>query len=178
LKIPKELLMGSMDELMTGDLKETFKKIGYGGIPEWTNTGCAFFCYMDDRTCRQVKSAVHDVKLEYYEIDNCVLIRFNVVVYDRLDNPLRFDAFINMGNKNHNYMLDALMVQEWLIFHWYGEDFIYKRSTGIRWKEENRNWVKEIVRRGRECIEKNRRDGVRIDFDRVKDKFMRENPLG
>ena len=170
--------MGSMDELMTGDLKETFKKIGYGGIPEWTNTGCTFFCYMDDRTCRQVKSAVHNVKLEYYEIDNCVLIRFNVVVYDRLDDPLRFDAFINMGNKNHNYMLDALMVQEWLIFYWYGEDFIYKRSTGIRWKEENRNWVKEIVRRGGEYIEKNRRDGVRIDFDRVKDKFMRENPLG
>jgi len=57
-----------MNELMCGDLREYFKRNGYGAVPEWTNTGCTFFCYMDNKTCRDVKGKVHKVRLEYYEI--------------------------------------------------------------------------------------------------------------
>lgn len=49
MKIPKKILQAPIDELMSGNLKEVFKRNGYGGIPEWTNMGCAFFCYMDDK---------------------------------------------------------------------------------------------------------------------------------
>ena len=50
-----------MNELMCGDLKEIFKKIGYGGIPTWTNMGCAFFCYIDTKTCRNIKGKFHNI---------------------------------------------------------------------------------------------------------------------
>lgn len=189
MKIPKEILQAPMDDLMSGDLRKTFKKIGYGGIPEWTNTGCTFFCWMDNKTCRDVKGKVHNVKMEYYEIDGYPLIRFDVVVYDNIDNPLEFDSFLNVGNEDHGYMLGALMEQEWIVFHWYGENFKYRGSTGVRWKKENREWVKEIWEKGRECIRVGGVGGVNSEnsmnsekdfnrmFDRAKKKFMRENPI-
>lgn len=112
MKIPKEILQASMDDLMSGYLKEVFKKIGYGGIPIWTNTGCAFFCYMDDRTCKDVKGKVHNVKMEYYEIDECSLIRFDIVVYDDIINPLHFDAFLNIMNEDHECVSETLKEQD------------------------------------------------------------------
>ena len=190
MKIPRELLQAPMNELMSGDLKKYFIKNGYNGIPEWTNTGCAFFCYMDNGTCRDVKGKVHNVKLEYYEINGFPLIRFDIVVYDRLDQPLHFDSFINICDESCVYMLGALMEQEWLIFHWYGEDFRYSGSTGIKWKEENRKWVKEIWEKGKKCVDGIGiddgidSDGINVDkkemdvrFNKVKEKFIRENPL-
>lgn len=162
-----------MDDLMSGYLKEVFKKIGYGGIPEWTNMRCAFFCYMDDKTCRDVEGKIHNIKMEYYDIDGCPLIRFDIVVYDRLDQPLHFDAFLNVINEDHECVLEALTEQDRIIFHWYGEDFKYKGSTSVKWKEENRIIASEIIEKGKECVRVN---SVK-DFNRVKEKFMRENTL-
>lgn len=193
MKIPKELLQASMSELMSGDLKQYFIKNGYNGIPEWTNTGCAFFCYMNNKTCRDVKGKVHNVKLEYYEIEvddyKYPLIRFDVVVYDRLDQPLHFDSFLNIGDESCVYVLGALMEQEWLIFHWYGEDFKYRGSTGIRWKNENREWVGEIWETGKMCIngigidvnevskDKDNKKELDVRFNKAKEKFIKNNPL-
>ena len=182
MKIPKEILQAPMNELMCGYLREYFINNGYGTVPEWTNTGCTFFCYMDNKTCRDVKGKVHNVKLEYYEIDDYPLIRFNIVIYDRLDQPLEFDAFLNIGDESCRYILDALMIQEWIIFHWYGEDFKYKGSTGVHWREENRKCVKDIWRKGKILIdnlknnEVNNMEYINI-FNKIKEKWIKENPL-
>jgi len=163
-----------MNELMCGDLKEIFKKIGYGGILTWTNMGCAFFCYIDTKTCRNIKGKLHNIKMEYYKIDGCPLIRFNIVIYDDLVNPLHFDSFLNVINEDHEYILEALKKQDRIIFHWYSEDFKYRGSTSVKWKEENRIITSEIIEKSKECVRVN---GVK-DFNKVKEKFMRENPLG
>lgn len=173
MKIPKEIIQTSMNELMSEDLKKVFKKIGYGGIPVWTDMGCTFFCYMDNKTCREVKGKIHNVKMEYHEIAGCPLIRFDIVVYDDIINPLHFDSFLNISNEDHECMLDALKEQERIIFHWYDKDFKYRGSTAVKWKEENRMITGEIIEKGRECVEKK---GIK-DFDKAKDKFMRKNPL-
>lgn len=173
MEIPRHLLQGSMDDLMSGDLKLFFKLNGYGGQPVWTNTGCAFFCYMDKRTCNSVKGAVHDVKLELHEIDGCPIIRFDVKVYDRLVDPLHFDAFINIQNPDHLPVIEALTEQDWLIFHWYGPDFKYVRSTGIRWPAEQKEVAKAIIKQARNII--TRTGGG--DFNQAKAKYMKENPL-
>ena len=88
------------------------------------------------------------------------MIRFEVVIYDRLDQPLEFDSFLNIGDKSYRYMLDALMIQEWIVFHWYGEDFKYRGSTGVHWREERR------------IDSKNERI-----FNRVKSKFIKMFPM-
>lgn len=173
MKIPKKILQAPMDDLMSGNLKEVFKRNGYGGIPEWTSMGCAFFCYMDDRTCKDVKGKVHSIKMEYYDIDRCPLIRFDIVVYDDIINPLHFDAFLNIMNEDHECVLETLKEQDRIIFHWYDEDFKYKGSTSVKWKEENRIIASEIIEKSRECI---RINGVK-DFNRAKEKFMKKNTL-
>lgn len=111
-----------------------------------------------------------------------------MVVYDRIDKPLHFDSFINIGNKDHEYVMDALMIQQWLIFHWYGEDFKYKGSTGVGWSEENRKFVKAIWEKGIGIVEGLKSgiegnglglsyDECMIIFDIVKEKWVKENPL-
>jgi hypothetical protein len=162
-----------MDDLMSGDLKKSFEMLGYGGRPLWTNTGCAFFCYMDKKTCRQVKGAVHNVKLEYHNIDGCPLIRFDVKVYDQIVDPLHFDAFLNISNPDHIPGIEALTEQEWLVFHWYGPDFKYSGSTAIHWPEDQRQMAKLIIDQAKEII--SRTGGG--DFDRAKAAFMARNPL-
>jgi len=173
MKIPRELLHAPMDEILGDDLLGAFKILGYTGIPVWTNTGCAFFCYMDKKTCRQVKSAVHSVKLEYHEIDGCPLIRFDVRVYDQPIDPLHFDAFSNVQDEHHLAALEALAEQEWLIFHWYRPDFKYTGSTGIHWTPEQRFAAAAILQQARDlvCLT----DGG--NFDRAKARYITENPL-
>jgi len=114
------------------------------------------------------------------------LIRFEVVIYDRLDQPLEFDNFLNIGDKSCRYMLDALMIQEWIVFHWYGEDFKYRGSTGVHWREERRIDSKDIIRRAEKCFEIggwNERSGNNSDskneriFNRVKSKFIKMFPM-
>jgi hypothetical protein len=173
MKIPRELLEAPMDELLGDDLLGAFKKLGYTGIPIWTNTGCAFFCYMDKKTCRQVKSAVHNVKLEYHEIDGCPLLRFDIKIYDQPVQPLHFDVFPNVQNEHHLLAIEALTVQEWLIFHWYGPDFKYTGSTGVHWREEQRVATAAMINQAKELVA--RTGGG--NFDKAKAKFMAENPI-
>lgn len=175
MKIPRGILQAPMDELMSGDLLQFFKLHGYGGHPLWTNTGVAFFVYIDKRTIRECKGAIHDVKLELHEIDGCPLIRFDIKIYDRIGDPLHFDAFLNINrpDQNHTPLLEALMVQEWMIFHWYEPNFKYSNSTGIHWPETQRQAAKQIIEQAKEIT-------VRTgggNFDSAKTQYMALNPL-
>lgn len=116
---------------------------------------------------------IPSIKMEYYDIDRCPLIRFDIVVYDDIINPLHFDAFLNIMNEDHECVLETLKEQDRIIFHWYGEDFKYKGSTSVKWKEENRIIASEIIEKGKECV---RFNSVK-DFDNVKEKFMKKNTL-
>ena len=49
-----------------------------------------------------------------------------------------------------------------------------QRCTSVKWKEENRIITSEIIEKSKECVRVN---GVK-DFNKVKEKFIRENPLG
>lgn len=173
-KLPKHILKAPpsyLDENMI----QVFQQMGFGCLPVWTNHGCALFVHMDNRTIKDCRYAVHLVKLELHEVDGCPLIRLDVKVYDRPDDPLHMDCFLNINreDKSHLLAINALAEQEWLVFHWYDENLKYVRSSGIRWREEQKKAAKEIIAKALEIIEKTGGG----DFDRAKEKFMWENPI-
>ncbi len=152
-----------------------FRKMGYGCLPTWTNTGCALFTHVDSRTIRDCRNAVHSVKLELHEVDGCPLIWLDVKVYDRAVDPLHMDAFLNINrpDRDHEPALEALTEQEWLVFHWYDEKLKYIRSSGIHWPPEQREAARAIIDQAKAII--TRTGGG--DFDFAKMKFMAANPV-
>ena len=171
-RLPKEILEAP-PEYLHDEMIKAFGVIGYGSIPLWTNHGCAMFVHVDRKTIKDCKHAVHDIKLELHEIDSCPLIRFDIKVYDRVDDPLRMDAFLNIQDEGQLAAAEALGEQEWIVFHWYDENLIYVRSSGVRWSKDNQDTAFVIVRNAKRLVEENGGG----DFDRAKAKFIRDNPL-
>lgn len=173
-KLPSHILKASLSYL-DENMITAFRQVGFGCLPVWTNHGCALFIRIDRRTINACRNAVHSVKLELHEVDGCPLIRLDVKVYDRLDDPLHMDCFLSIvrEDKSHLPAINALAEQDWMVFHWYDENLQYVRSSGIRWRKEQRETAKEIIMKAQEIVE---RTGSK-DFDRAKAKFTRENPL-
>ena len=173
-RIPKNILKAPptyLDENMIA----YFKLAGYSGVPVWTNMGCAFFVYMDARTIHRCRYAVHSVKLELHVVDGCPLIWLDVKVYDRKDDPLHFDGFLNITREDQDHLpaIEALTEQEIMAFHWYDEQLQYVRSTALRWHSEQRESAKEIIKLARAVVAETGGG----DFDQAKAKYIRENPF-
>lgn len=174
MKIPPNILHAPLTYLDENMIK-AFKLSGFGCFPLWTNHGCALFVHIDKKSIKDCKNAVHSVRLELHEIDDCPLIRLAVKVYDRPGDPLHMDCFLNITRTDHDHipMFEALTRQEWLIFHWYDEKLQYVRSSGIHWEPEQWEAVKEIAEKAAEVI--TRTGGG--DFDKAKVKFMATHPV-
>lgn len=174
MQIPSHILKAPIDYL-PDEMVDVFRRTGYGAIPNWTSHGCALFVHMDSKTIKNCRHAVHNVNLELYEVDGCPLIRIFVKIYDRLDSPLALEGFLNITREDEHDLpaILALTEQEWFVLHWYDENLKYVRSTGVPWGPEQRSAAKEIVEKARAIM-------VRTgggNFDRAKEKFIKENPL-
>jgi len=172
MKLPPHILKAPL-EYLDENMVQAFRQIGFGCLPIWTNHGCALFVHVDNRTIKNCRYAVHSVRLELHEVDGCPLIRMDVKVYDRPNDPLHMDCFLNIGNADHLSALEALAEQEWLVFHWYDENLKYVRSSGISWGPEQRRAARDILSEARAIA--GRTGGG--DFNRAKKKFMENNPL-
>ncbi len=171
-KIPPEILIAPPDYLPP-EIIEAFNQIGYGVIPIWTNMGCSLFIHIDSKTIKACKNAVHSVRLELYEIEKFPLIRLDIKIYDRLDDPLHMDCFLNITDKHQIPEIEALTEQEYLVFHWYNEDLKYVRSSAIKWPRQQREEAKEIINKAKEIIAKYGPG----DFNKAKAKFIKDNPI-
>lgn len=171
-KIPSEILIVLPDYLPL-QMVEAFQIIGYGAIPQWTNTGCSLFVYMDTETINACRRAEYLLKLELLDVDGFPLIRLDITIYDRPDDPLRMDCFFNITSEYDMPMLEALSEQQWVVFHWYNEDLKYICSTAVRWPEKQRKEAKLILEKAREMISRK----PSISFMEAKTKYMMANPL-
>ena len=173
MKLPSHILKAP-PEYLDENMIQAFRQIGFGCLPLWTSHGCAIFVHVDSRTIKACRYAVHSVKLELHEVDGCPLIRLDVKVYDRPDEPLHMDCFLNIQDEKHQLSaIEVLTEQEWFIFYWYDENLKYVRSSGIHWTAEQRETAKIIIEKAREIVA--RTGGG--DFDTAKKKFMERNPL-
>jgi hypothetical protein len=173
MKLPSHILKAP-PEYLDENMIQAFRQIGFGCLPLWTNHGCALFVHMDSRTIKDCRYAVHNVKLELHELDGCPLIRFDIKIYDRIDDPLHMDCFLNIQDNDHALSaILALAEQKMLVFHWYDESLKYVRSNAIPWHQENREMAKKIIDAARDIV-------VRTgggDFNAAKAKFMAISPL-
>jgi hypothetical protein len=170
MKLPPHILKAP-PEYLDENMIHAFRQLGFGCLPVWTSQGCALFVHVDSRTIRDCRYAVHSVKLELHEVDGCPLIRLDVTIYDRPDDPLRMDCFLNIKDEHQLPAIEALAEQEWLVFHWYDENLKYVRSSGIPWRPEQRQAARKIIEDARAIV--NRTGGG--DFNQAKEKFIQEN---
>lgn len=160
-------------EYLDPETVKAFRLIGFGGLPKWTDKGCALFIHIDRETIEACRGAIHQVRVELHEVAGCPIIRIDVKVYDRQDDPLHFDCFLNIQNDNDVPAIEALAKQDTMVFHWYDEHLRYQRSSAINWPKEQRRAAMEIIKAAREIV--SRTGGG--DFDKAKAIFMEANPL-
>lgn len=169
---PEEIVINNIED-MPEQMKEIFRKIGYGYLPEWTDRGCTMFVRHNRSTIETTRGAVYYIRLELYEVAGCPLIRLLTTIFDRPDDPLVMECFLNIQSEHQQPIIYALTEQETITFHWYDEEFKYVRSNIVKWSAKNREDAKEIIKMAQEIIE--RTGGG--DFDTAKEIFVASTPL-
>ncbi len=169
-----ELIMGPPEEIINS-MKDAFILSGFGGVPYWTDRGCAFVMYADKKTCLGVKNVPYYIAMELHKVNYFPLIRFLVIIFDQPDNPFKTDFFLNVDAKDRDHipLLNALKEQSSVSFFWFDENFEYQGSTKTNWGKDQRETAKMILEVAEEVLA----DGCEYSFKEAKEKFMRENPL-
>lgn len=169
---PEEIIVDSIEN-MPEQMKEAFRKIGYGYIPEWTDRGCTMFVRSDRQTIEATRNVPYSIKIELYEVAQCPLIRVLTTVYDRPEDPLIMECFLNIQDEHQQPIIHALTEQETVTFHWYDEQFRYVRSNIVKWSAKNREEVRQMIEMAQKIID--RTGGG--DFDAAKKIFIASTPL-
>jgi hypothetical protein len=59
------------------------------------------------------------------------LIRLNVVIFDRPENPFEFESFLNVAEEDQAHVLDELANQDELYLSFYGDDLKYRFTKTV-----------------------------------------------
>lgn len=168
MDIPKRVMIGPPFKL-TPDMREAFRRIGFGCLPVLANEECALFVHVDRGTIDACRGAAHLVRLDLYDVEGVALVRIYVKVYAIRDEPLEMDCFLNVQEEGSRLCLEALGGQERVAFFWFDERLDYVRASAVGWHEEQRRAAREVYRKAMEL--------PGGDFDAAKAKFMRNNPI-
>ena len=99
------------------------------------------------------------------------LIRLELTILDRLDEPFRFESFLNVAADDQARVLAQLANQDRLYLAFYGDGLDYRFTKIVKHDRQQWQYLDELVA---EAI--NHWDGIppeQQDFDRAKAEFMR-----
>ena len=98
------------------------------------------------------------------------LIRLELTILDRPDNPYRFESFLNVAEQDQAQILDLLAGQERFYMALYGDGLRYRYTIAVPHDEQQWQQLDELVAQAKAhwtAIPPERQD-----FDQAKAEFM------
>ena len=147
-----------------------FEETGYGCLAVETNNGIVHICHASDSDIEGFRDKPVRSQWQLIKMPTAPLIRLQLDVMDRPENPNRFESFLNVAADDQAQVLAELANQKELHLAFYGDDLGYRYTKTIPHSEQQWQQLDELV--GMANDYRNKIPHERRDFDQAKAKFI------
>jgi len=161
--------IASPDDLPLG-LREVFEQTGYGCLAVEANIGVVHVCHASDADIEGFADKPVWSQWQLILMPTAPLIRLELVIPDRPDNPFKFESFLNVAEEDQARVLGRLANQNQLFMAFYGDDLGYCYAKTIPHDEQQWQQLDEIITRAIDYW--NDLSPERRDFDKAKIEFI------
>ena len=156
---------------LPAEIREVFENAGYGCLAAESSIGVVHICHAADADIEGFAGKPVLSQWQLIEMPTAPLIRLELTILDRPDNPYRFESFLNVAEEDQSHILAQLAGQQQLYLAFFGEDLDYCYTKVIPQDVQQWQQLDELVEQAiayGEGIPPDRRD-----FDLAKAEFMR-----
>jgi hypothetical protein len=153
------------------ELRQVFQLTGYGCIAAETNVGVVHICHASDTDIEGFANKPVLSQWQLIVMPTAPLIRLELTILDRPDNPFRFESFLNVADTSQVGILKQLANQEELYLSFYGNDLTYRFTKVITHSRQQWQQLDELVQQALNFWETMPQE--KRDFDRAKEEFLK-----
>ncbi len=156
------------------EIREVFEKTGYGCLAAETSIGIVHVCHASDSDIEGFRDKPVHSQWQLIKMPTAPLIRLQLDVMDRPEDPYRFESFLNITAADQANVLYELANQEKLYLAFYGDNLDYRYTKEVPHDEQQWQKIDEIAIEAMDHwleIPEERRN-----FDQAKAAFMLHNP--
>ena len=158
---------------LTPEIRQVFEHSGYGCLPVESSIGVVHLCHAPDVDIEGFRGRPAGYRWELIEMPTAPLVRLSVRIYDWIEDPYRFESFLNVGAADQLQALAQLAGQEKLYLAFYGDELAYHFTKILHHDEEQWQQLDEIIIQA-EAYQAQLPPEQR-DFDQAKADFMRRD---
>jgi len=156
------------------EITEVFEMTGYGCLSAETNIGVVHVCHAADADIEGFVNKPVRSQWQLIKMPTAPLIRLELVILDRPDDPYRFESFLNVAEEDQSRILAQLANQEQLNLAFYDDKLDYRFTKVIPHDEQQWQQLDELVEQA--VAYWNELPSDHRDFDLAKAEFMLYNP--
>ena len=97
---------------LSPEIREVFEKFGYGCLAVETNQGIVHVCHASDKDIEGFKDKPVRYQWQLIMMPTSPLIRLELVIIDRPENPFKFESFLNVAAEDQAQVLADLANQD------------------------------------------------------------------
>ena len=116
---------------LPGDIREVFEITGYGCLAAESDLGVVHVCHASDQDIEGFANKPVISQWQLIKMPTAPVIRLELEILDRPDNPYRFESFLNIDEKDQANVLAQLANQDQLYMAFYGDDLNYRFTKAI-----------------------------------------------
>ncbi|UCC54551.1 MAG: hypothetical protein JSV68_11405 [Anaerolineaceae bacterium] len=155
------------------EICKVFENSGYGCLAAETNIGVVHVCHAPDADIEGFADKPVLSQWQLIEMPTAPLIRLQLTILDRPDDPYRFESFLNVAAEDQAQVLAELANQKELHLAFYGDDLGYRYTKTIPHSEQQWQQLDDLVAMAEACW--NQLPTERRDFDQAKADYMRDS---
>lgn len=153
------------------EIREVFEQTGYGCLAAETTQGVVHVCHAADRDIVAFTGAPVIYQWQLLKLPTAPLIRLEIAILDRPQEPYRFESFLNVGAADQAEILARLANQDYLSLAFYGNDLTYRYTKRVRHDKQQWQYLDELAIAAEEHLRSI--PEAERDFDLAKATFIR-----
>jgi hypothetical protein len=152
------------------EIKEVFKKVGYGCLALEADIGIVHVCHAPDADIVGFADKPVLSQWQLVKMPMAPLIRLELTILDQPDNPFRFESFLNVDEEDQANVLARLANHNRLYMAFYGDDLEYRTTKVIAHDVQQWQQIDEMTTKALDHMSKIPQE--ERDFDRAKAEFI------
>ena len=130
---------------LPGEIREVFERVGYGSLTAETNIGVVHVCHAADSDIEGFANKPVSYQWQLIKMPTAPLIRLDLVIVDRPENPYKFESFVNVAEEDRAMVLAQLANQKHLYLAFYGDDLTYRFTKIIEHDKQQWQYLDELA---------------------------------
>jgi len=153
------------------EIRQVFERFGHGCLAAETNIGVVHVCHAADSDVEGFANKPVSYQWQLVKMPTSPLIRLELTILDRPNNPYRFESFLNVAEEHQARVLAQLAGQDRLYLAFYGDDLSHRFTRIINHDRQQWQYLDELVAKALEHW--HQIPPEQRDFDGAKAEFMR-----